>query len=80
MHASLTLQYVVIGIAVAASAGYVLQSRWPAGVRRMRIACAIPLVRESRPAWVRAVGKWIAPRVTSGGAGCDDGCDGCSSH
>jgi len=62
MHASLTLQYVVIGIAVAASAGYVLQSRWPAGVRRMRIACAIPLVRESRPAWVRAVGKWIAPR------------------
>jgi hypothetical protein len=81
MHASLTLQYVVIGIAVAASAGYVLQSRWPAGraphAHRVRDSrwCANRGRRGCGP-----VGKWIAPRVTSGGAGCDDGCDGCSSH
>ena len=80
MHAGLLAQYVVIGLAVAASAGFVLQSRWPVGVRRLRIACALPLVREARPAWVRSVGKWIAPRAMPGDAGCGTSCDGCSSH
>ena len=78
MHAGLVLQYVVVGIAVVASAGFVLQSRWPTGVRRMRIACAVPLVRESRPQWVRRVGRWIAPAASSAAA-CGS-CDGCSSH
>jgi hypothetical protein len=45
----------------------------------MRIACAVPLVREARPQWVRKVGTWIAPRVRNAAA-CGDGCDGCSSH
>ena len=79
MQAGLLAQYVVIGAAVAASAGFVLQSRWPAGVRRLRIACALPLVREARPAWVRRVGKWIAPAVMRDGAKCDSHCGGCSS-
>jgi hypothetical protein len=78
MHAGLLAQYAVIGVAVVASAVFVLQSRWPAGVRRLRIACAVPLVREARPAWVRKVGKFIAPRASSGAPGCDTGCDGCS--
>ena len=79
MQAGLLAQYVVIGVAVAASAGFVLQSRWPAGVRRLRIACALPLVRDARPAWVRKVGKWIAPAAMRDGAGCDANCGGCSS-
>ena len=80
MHAGLLAQYVAIGLAVVASALFVLHSRWPAGVRRLRIACAVPLVREARPAWVRKVGKWIAPSVANGAPGCETGCDGCSSH
>lgn len=80
MHAGLLAQYVVIGVVVAASAGFVLQSRWPAGVRRLRIACALPLVRDARPAWMRKVGKWIAPQAMAGGADCGASCDGCSSH
>jgi hypothetical protein len=79
MHAVIAIQYVAVGIAVAASGVYVLNSRWPAGVRKMRIACAVPLVREARPRWVRKVGAWIAPRVRNAAA-CGDGCDGCSSH
>ena len=76
----LLAQYVVVAIAVLASAAFVLQSRWPAGVRRLRIAFALPLVREARPAWVRGVGKWIAPAALPNGASCDQACGGCSSH
>jgi hypothetical protein len=77
---SLVLQYIAIAVACCISAAVVLQKQWPQGVRRMRIACAVPLVRDSRPAWLRKVGKWIAPAAMAGGAGCDSGCDGCSSH
>ena len=80
MGAALFAQYVVIALAVLASVAFVAQSRWPAGVRRARIACAVPLVRETRPAWLRKVGRWIAPPARGGAGGCDDGCDGCSSH
>ena len=77
---SLLLQYIAIAVACAASLAFVLQKQWPHGVRRMRIACAVPMVRTARPAWMQRVGKWIAPPTMPGGAGCDSGCDGCSSH
>ena len=80
MQAGLLAQYVAIALAVLASAAFVLQSRWPAGVRRLRIACALPLVREARPAWMRGVGRWIAPAAMAGGADCGSNCGGCSSH
>ena len=79
MHAGLFAQYLVVALAVLASAAFVAQSRWPAGMRRLRIACALPLVREARPAWVRGVGKWIAPAAATGAATCDPNCGGCSS-
>ena len=80
MHAALAAQYVVVGIAVVACAAFVLNSRWPAGMRRLRIACAVPLVRETRPRWMRKVGVWIAPAVRNAAACGHGGCDGCSSH
>jgi len=80
MHAGLVAQYAVVSLAVVASAAFVVRSRFPGTVRRLRIACAVPLVRETRPAWLRKVGRWIAPPARGGAGGCDDGCDGCSSH
>ena len=78
-HAGLLAQYVVVGVAVVASAGFVLHSRFPASVRKLRIACAVPLVRETRPQWMRKLGLKIAPAVKNAAA-CGDGCDGCSTH
>lgn len=78
MHAGLVAQYLVIGVAVVASGAFVLNARWPAGMRKLRIACAVPLVRESRPSWMRRLGTWIAP-VVRDADGCGS-CDGCSSH
>ena len=80
MAAGLVAQYAVVSLAVVASAGFVVRKQWPAGVRRMRLSFAVPLVRASRPAWMQRVGKMIAPRAQAGGAGCDTGCDGCSPH
>lgn len=75
MTASLAVQYLVIAIAVVVSAWVVFRKQAPGAARRLRIALALPLVREGRPAWLRAFGKWIAP-VPKAGAGCA-GCDAC---
>ena len=74
MHAGLLVQYVVIALAVLLSAGFVVQKQFPDGVRRLRIVCAVPLVREGRAAWLRRLGRWMAPQPRGG-----DGCGGCSS-
>ena len=79
MHASLLAQYLVIALAVVVSAGYVLRRQFPQGVRRLRLACAVPLVREGRPAWVRRIGRWLAPVSGSGKGGDCGGCNGCKS-
>ena len=38
------------------------------------------MLRETRPAWMRRAGRWIAPAALAGGASCEGSCDGCSSH
>ena len=78
--AALVTQYAIVSLAVAASAAFVVQKQWPAGVRRMRIACAVRMLRETRPARMRRAGRWIAPAALAGGASCEGSCDGCSSH
>lgn len=73
-QASLTLQYLIVALAVAVSAWVVFRKQAPAAARRLRIALALPLLREGRPAWLRACGRRIAP-VPSAVA---DGCGGCN--
>jgi hypothetical protein len=72
---SLTLQYVVVAVAVMVSAWVVLNKQFPDAAKRLRIALALPLLREGRPAWVRALGKRVAPAPKSAA----DGCGGCNS-
>ena len=76
MSASLLLQYLVIALAVLASAMHVASSRFPAGVRRLRVSLALPLLRTGRAPWLRALGRRIAP-VPS--AMADTSCGGCNS-
>ena len=76
MDAGLFAQYVVIAIAVLISAVVVARKQFPSGVRRLRIACALPLVREGRPQWMRKLGKRIAPAARASGPNCS-GCDSC---
>lgn len=75
MDAGLALQYLVVAVVVAASAWMVLRRQFPAAARRLRVAVAVPLVREGRPPWMRALGRRIAPPV-AGGKGCGS-CGGC---
>ena len=75
MTASLAVQYVVIAIAVTVSAWVVFRKQAPGAARRLRIALALPLVREGKPAWLRAIGRRIAPAPQAAG-GCA-GCDAC---
>ena len=72
---SLTLQYLRIALVVAASAWVVFRKQAPNAARRLRVALALPLVREHRPAWLRAFGRRIAPTPKASA----DGCGGCNS-
>jgi hypothetical protein len=76
MGAGLLAQYVLIALAVLASAGFIAQRQFPAGMRRLRIACAVPLVREGRARWLRRIGRTLAPPSTNTKTcGSCDGCD-----
>lgn len=78
MSAGLLAQYVLIVIAVAISAAFVAHKQFPAGVRRLRIAFAVPLVRERRAAWLQRLGRWVAPAPTLGEGSCG-GCHSCDT-
>jgi hypothetical protein len=77
MHAGLLAQYIVVALAVVLSVVVVARKQFPEGVRRLRIACAVPLVREGRAAWLQAVGRWLAPapRLAKDECGSCDGCE-----
>ena len=77
MSASLAMQYGVIALAVLSSAGYVMQKQWPGTLRAMRVRCAVPLLRDGRAAWLRSLGRVVAPAPRMAGEGGCGGCDGC---
>ena len=76
MDAALVAQYTVIAVAVLASAVFVARRQFPGAVRRLRVALAVPMVREGKPEWLRRLGRRIAPPVQSGDASCG-GCNSC---
>ena len=76
MDAGLLAQYAVIALAVIASFAIVMRSQLPATTRKLRVAIALPLLREGMPAWLRALGRRIAPTPRGAGKGCG-GCDSC---
>ena len=76
MGAGLLAQYVLIALAVLASAGFIARRQFPAGMRRLRIACAVPLVREGRAPWLQRLGRTLAPPSASvKTCGSCNGCD-----
>ena len=76
MTTGLLAQYIVIAMAVLASMVVVMRKQFPNATRRLRIAMALPLLREGRPPWLRALAKKIAPPGQGGGKDCG-GCNGC---
>ena len=77
MHAGLLAQYIVVALAVVLSVGVVARKQFPEGVRRVRIACAVPLVREGRAHWLQALGRRLAPApLLRNGDSCGS-CNGC---
>lgn len=77
MDAGLALQYVVVALVVLLAAWMFARRQFPATTRRLRIALAVPLVREGRPGWMRALGRRVAPpgSVRGGSCGACNGCD-----
>jgi len=72
---ALGLQYVVVGVAVIASALYVFLTRFPGTARRLRGWIAIRLV-DSGSATLATLGRRLAPKPRAqDGCGTCGGCD-----
>ena len=78
MDAGMLAQYTVIAIAVLLSIVFVAKKQFPAGVRRLRIVCAVPLVREGRNPWLQRMGRWLAPAPMANAGDCG-GCTSCDT-
>lgn len=76
MTASLLLQYSVIALAVLLSVWVVAKKQFPGSVRKLRIALALLLLREGRPAWLRSLGHRVSPVGKAAASACG-GCDNC---
>lgn len=76
MSTSLLLQYVVIALAVVLSVWVVAKKQFPGSVRKLRVALALPMLREGRHGWIRAIGLRISPVAQDGDSACG-GCDNC---
>jgi hypothetical protein len=72
----LFVQYLLIALAVCVSLVVVMRNQFPGATRRLRIALALPLLREDTPAALKKIGRWIAPQPVAGGKDCG-GCNGC---
>ena len=73
----IALQHAAVGALVVASTWTVLRHQFPMLAHRLRIALALPLVRDGRPRWMRALGLHIAPRGDNMATACG-GCRGCA--
>ena len=76
MDAGLLWQYIAIALAVVASLAVVMHKQFPKATRDLRIALALPLLRERMPGWMNALGRRLAPAPRGGGSSCG-GCDSC---
>jgi hypothetical protein len=76
MDTGLLVQYILIALAVLASVAVVMHKQFPNATRRLRIAAALPLLREERAEWIKSLGRWVAPVPRTGGKDCGD-CDSC---
>ncbi|WP_411834662.1 DUF6587 family protein [Pseudoxanthomonas mexicana] len=77
MDLPLSVQYAIIAVAVVVSLWVVAKKQFPGPLRRLRIALALPLLREGRAGWLRAIGRRIAPPGNAGGNDACGGCDNC---
>ncbi|AOD14911.1 DUF6587 family protein [Xanthomonas fragariae] len=76
MDLSLTLQYVVIALAVLLSLWVVMKTQFPGTLRRLRGALALGLVRDGWPAWMQSLGRRMAPPAVQNASACG-GCESC---
>jgi hypothetical protein len=75
----LSLQYAVIAVVVLASLVVAMRKQFPNATRRLRVACALPLLREGRPPWLQRLGRRVAPPARVAGDASCGGCNGCEA-
>ena len=77
MSTNLLLQYVVIGLAVLASALYAFRKLAPQLTNRWLAAASIRFSGPRHAAWMRAFGRRLQPKQATGN--CSDGCSTCGA-
>ncbi|GLQ90298.1 DUF6587 family protein [Dyella flagellata] len=77
MNTGLLIQYVVIGLAVFASALYAFRKLAPQLTNRWLASASIHFSQPGHAAWVRTIGRRLQPKQATGS--CSDGCSTCGA-
>lgn len=77
MSTGLLVQYIIIGVVVAASVLYAFRKLAPLLTNRWLAAASIYFSQSARPAWLRAIGHRLQPKQATGS--CSDGCSTCGA-
>ncbi|RUL72956.1 DUF6587 family protein [Dyella choica] len=77
MSTGLLVQYVVIGLAVLASALYAFRKLAPQLTSRWLAAASIHFSQPGQAAWLRSLGRRLQPKQATGN--CSDGCGTCGA-
>lgn len=77
MSAGLLLETLLLALVFFASLLAVWRAVHPDSLRRARTDLALALLAPARPAWIKRLGRWIAPRPRAGTSSPGAGCGGC---
>lgn len=77
MSAGLLFETLLLALVFFASLLVVWRAVHPGSLRRARTDLALALLAPARPAWIKRIGRWIAPRPRAGISGPGAGCGGC---
>ncbi|PKM15343.1 MAG: hypothetical protein CVV12_09180 [Gammaproteobacteria bacterium HGW-Gammaproteobacteria-2] len=81
---SMTLQYLLLALALLWSIAFIVQRQFPSALRALRVRLVLRLLASSRPAWQQRLGRKLAPppaiaSTCAVGSGCG-GCEKAGSH
>lgn len=71
------LQLLVVGLVVAFCAWRAVKRYAPKTAWRLQASLSYGFERAGRPAWSKAIGRWLRPSETVSGDGCGSGCSTC---
>ena len=72
-----SLQLLIVGLVVGLCAWRAVKRYAPKSAWRLQASLSYWFEKQARPAWSKAIGRWLRPSEVVSGGGCGSGCSTC---